>query len=67
MKGDLTPFSLRNCLNPSQLSAVTHQYCHDRDSTDRDSTEFSHINLILMTNNRMQDENFACLFKPVLS
>ena len=66
MKGDLTLVSLGNYLNPHRLtevnSVLSHQYCHDRDSTDRDSTEFSHINLILLTNYRMQDENFACLF-----
>ena len=32
-----------NCLNIIMgvpHSVVPHQYCHDRDSTDRDSTEF---------------------------
>ena len=46
MKGDLAPFSLGNCLNLHLLTEVDsvlsqmHQYCHDRDSTERDSTEF---------------------------
>ena len=44
VKGDLTLVSLGNYLNPHLLtevnSVLSHQYCHDRDSTDRDSTEF---------------------------
>ena len=44
VKGDLTLVSLGNYLNPHLLTEVNsvllHQYCHDRDSTDRDSTEF---------------------------
>ena len=71
MKGDLTLVSLGNYLNPRLLtevnSVLSHQYCHDRDSTDRDSTEFHTENLILMTYNRMQGENFACLFLLLLS
>ena len=43
MKGDLAPFSLGNLHLLTEVDSVLsqmHQYCHDRDSTDRDSTEF---------------------------